>query len=284
LTKSEEPTLDEIGPWSEIKLDIVKDYAAAYSRILAAQTIQRFHHSYVDAFAGAGVHISKSSGEFIPGSPTNALNVQPPFREYHFIDLDDRKVASLETIAAKRPDVTVYRGDCNSILLNTVFPGRRYEDYHRVLCLLDPYGLHLDWRVVATAGAMRSVEIFLNFPIADINRNVLRHDLGAVEPDQAARLTRFWGDESWRDVAYRESKQASLWGGRAEEKVTNEELASAFRIRLQKVAGFKHVPAPMAMRNTKGAIVYYLYFASQKPVAEDIVQDIFKKHGTRGRR
>jgi hypothetical protein len=47
---------DEIGYWSEIKLDIVKDYASAYSRILAAQTKPALHHVYIDAFAGAGGH------------------------------------------------------------------------------------------------------------------------------------------------------------------------------------------------------------------------------------
>ena len=60
---------DEIGYWSEIKLDIVKDYASAYSRILAAQRKPALYHVYIDAFAGAGVHISKATGEYIPGSP-----------------------------------------------------------------------------------------------------------------------------------------------------------------------------------------------------------------------
>ncbi len=39
--------LDEIGPWSEIKLDILRDYAAPYSRILKSNG---FHHGYIDAF------------------------------------------------------------------------------------------------------------------------------------------------------------------------------------------------------------------------------------------
>jgi len=32
------------------------------------------------------------------------------------------------------------------------------------------------------------------------------------------------------------------------------------------------------MRNSNNAIVYYLYFASQKPIAAHIVKDIFKKY------
>jgi three-Cys-motif partner protein len=82
---------DEIGYWSEVKLDIIRDYAAEYSRILSAQKSPAFYHIYIDAFAGAGMHVSKSTGDFIPGSPQNALLVKPPFREYHLIDLDKKK-------------------------------------------------------------------------------------------------------------------------------------------------------------------------------------------------
>ena len=35
------------------------------------------------------------------------------------------------------------------------------------------------------------------------------------------------------------------------------------------------------MRNTMGAIVYYLFFASQRPVALKIVQEIFEKYRDR---
>jgi three-Cys-motif partner protein len=72
---SEFAEFDEIGYWSEIKLEIVRDYASAYSRILNAN---RLPHIYVDAFVGAGKHISRGTGEFVPGSPLNALNIQPP--------------------------------------------------------------------------------------------------------------------------------------------------------------------------------------------------------------
>jgi hypothetical protein len=43
-------------------------------------------HVYIDAIAGWGIYISKATGEFVLGSPINALNVDPPFSEYHFID------------------------------------------------------------------------------------------------------------------------------------------------------------------------------------------------------
>jgi hypothetical protein len=71
MSRAQRLRFDEIGYWSEIKLDIVKDYASAYSRILTAQRNPTLHHVYIDAFAGAGVHISKSTGGYILGSPAN---------------------------------------------------------------------------------------------------------------------------------------------------------------------------------------------------------------------
>jgi three-Cys-motif partner protein len=73
-----------------------------------------------------------------------------------------------------------------------------------------------------------------------------------------------------------------LFDGTMEEKATNKVIAAAFRERLRTVAGFANVPEPVPMRNSTGAVVYYLFFASQKPVANKIVADIFKKYRNRG--
>lgn len=268
---------DEIGYWSEIKLDIVREYAGAYSKILSKQDRPRFKHVYIDAFAGAGVHVSRKTRQFIPGSPLNALRIQPPFTEYHFIELDQMRVEALHQIAEQRQNVFVHLGDCNQVLVENVFPRVQWDNYQRGLCLLDPYGLDLNWAVIQKAGQMKSIEIFLNFPVMDMNRNVLWKNPDKVQPDQAERLTRFWGDETWRNVAY--STEGTLF--EIEEKTDNETIAEAFRQRLLQVAGFEHVPKPMPMRNSQGATVYYLFFASQKPVASHIVKEIFEKHRNR---
>jgi three-Cys-motif partner protein len=272
---------DEIGYWSEVKLDIIKEYASAYTRIMAAQKDPAFTYIYIDAFAGAGRHISRKTRQFVPGSPLNALNIEKPFHEYHFIDLNDLKVAELENLAGERKDVFIYNGDCNKILLEEVLPLADYAKYRRALCILDPYGLHLNWEIIKAAGAMKSIEIFLNFPVMDINMNVLKHDPRKVDQEQIDRMNAFWGDESWRDVAYTKSKQKSLFGPEREEKTTNEALEAGFRRRLKDVARFGYVSEPMPMKNSKDAIVYYLYFASQKPTAKNIVKDIFKKYSER---
>src|SRR6266567_2199586 len=98
---------DLIGPWSEVKLDILREYAAPYSTILTANN---FYHLYIDGFAGPGSHISRTTGEPVPGSPLTALRTNPPFREYHFIDADPARVDQLRTSAGARVEVHVYAG------------------------------------------------------------------------------------------------------------------------------------------------------------------------------
>lgn len=267
--------LDEIGEWSELKLDILKKYAGAYCTILKARN---FHPIYIDGFAGAGVHVRKATKELVPGSPLNALTIEPPFEEHYWIDLDESKVAALKRHTAGMKNVHIYGGDANKILLTEVFPKIRFESFERALCILDPYGLHLNWEVVETAARMGTVEIFLNFPVLDMNRNVLLWEPTSASPDDVRRMTALWKDESWRDIAY--STTGNLFGW--PEKQPNEVIAEAFRERLQKVAGFKYVPEPVPMKNSRSAILYYLFFAAQKETAENIVIDILKKYRREG--
>jgi three-Cys-motif partner protein len=267
---------DEIGPWSEIKLEIIKEYAGAYTKILTKQSFQRF--VYIDAFAGAGKHVSKATGTFVPGSPQNALLVNPPFSEFHFIDLNDKRVAALTQLANERDNVFVHQGDCNQILIDTVFPRCRYEDYARALCLLDPYSLNVNWQVFETAGRMKSIEVFYNFMIMDANMNVLFRDPDTVSATQRDRMTAAWGDESWRSAAYKKTR--GLFDD-IEEKEKNDRVAEAFRKRLRDVAGFEFVPQPISMKNSSGAIIYYLFFASPNRTGAKIVKSIFDKYKDR---
>jgi hypothetical protein len=52
--------------------------------------------------------------------------------------------------------------------------------------------------------------------------------------------------------------------------------------RLQEAAGFKYVPEPLGMRNGANAVVYYLFFASQKETASKIATSILRRYAGRG--
>ena len=268
---NDELKLDEVGEWTEIKIDIIKMYAATYSKILSANN---FHHYYIDAFAGAGEHISRTTGQKIAGSPQVALNVVPPFREYHLIDLNKAKTDNLQTLVGSRQNVYIYNDDCNEVMLNRIIPHVKYADYKRALCILDPYGLHLSWEVIKQTGTMKTFDIFLHFPVTDMNRNILWRNPTGVSSKQIERMDFFWGDRSWKDAAYDE--QPGLFEN-INIKKTNEAIVTAFKNRLKAEAGFEYVPEPLPMRISNGNVLYYLFFASQKPVAKKIVLDIFNK-------
>lgn len=267
--------LDELGEWSVLKLDIVEKYGHAYTTAFNNRGA-RLKKFYIDGFSGAGVHLVKKTRTQIEGSPARALRVTPPFDGFHFIDLDPAKANHLRNLCEGRQDVEVHTEDANQCL-KTLLPTIQYSDYKRALCLLDPYGLHLDWEIAQIAGQLGTIDMFLNFPIMDMNRNTLLWKPELAEPDDVARMTRFWGDESWKQVAWMESKQPDMFRVTEPEKQPNKVIAEAFRERLKKVAGFAYVPEPLPMTNKKNVVLYYLFFAAKNPAAANIIKGIFQR-------
>ncbi|OGO16868.1 MAG: hypothetical protein A2Z15_00900 [Chloroflexi bacterium RBG_16_50_11] len=275
--------LDEIGYWSEIKHEIVEKYALAYSTVFSSPKYQYLRHVYIDAFAGPGIHISKTTKGQVRGSPQIALDIKPPFKEYYFIDTDGDKVNALKRIISNYPKLNVHiiQDDCNSALLKQVFPQVQHSDYKRGLCLLDPYGLNLKWEVIETAGKMGTIEIFLNFPVMDMRRNVLLSNPKEATVENIKRMDAFWGDHSWNNIAY--IQMQDLFGDIVDLKQKNIKLVtSAFRERLLEVAKFQYVPEPIPMRNTKRGILYFIFFASNNKTGNKILTEIFNKYRDRG--
>ena len=102
--------------------------------------------------------------------------MQPPFDGFCFIDLNADKTEYLRAICGDRPDVDIHTGDSNKYLTQKVLPAIQYEKFTRALCLLDPYALQLDWDIILQAGQYKAVDMFLNFPVMDMNRNAIwRH-------------------------------------------------------------------------------------------------------------
>lgn len=267
---------DEVGEWSILKLDIIEQYGGAYTKAFNASG-RKLKKYYIDGFSGAGVHVDRRTRQNVEGSPSRALKITPPFDGFYFIDLDRNKAAYLQKQCTGRSDVHIVNDDAN-IYLRTLLPTIHYEKYNRALCVLDPYGLHLDWEVIQLAGRSRAVDMFLNFPVMDMNRNAIWRTPERATPEGIERMNRFWGDVSWKQAAYAKSRQSDLFSEPEDEKQPNSAIVAAFRDRLHKVAGFDFVPEPMPMINSRNAVVYYLFFASSKPVAQDIIMDIFRKH------
>jgi three-Cys-motif partner protein len=184
---------DEIGDWSELKLEIIEKYGAAYTTAFSSQKGKGLKKYYIDAFSGPGVHVSKRTGEQIEGSPARALRVSPPFDHFYFIDINPKKAAHLATLCEGRQDVDIVTDDATSYLTQKLLPTIQYTKFNRALCLLDPYGLHLDWDVMLQAGQSKAIDLFLNFPVMDMNMNAIWRNPDQAPQEGIERMNRFLG-------------------------------------------------------------------------------------------
>lgn len=106
------------GLWTQQKLEVLSKYLSAYTKIFAKNTKAQFYTtSYVDAFAGTGVirrpavggfatffpELEKAEEKFRKGSVRRALEVEPPFNKYLFIEKSAKKCKELKAVAAEFP-------------------------------------------------------------------------------------------------------------------------------------------------------------------------------------
>lgn len=277
--------VDTIGPWSREKLELLREYLAAYTSILRAPKNQRWCRAchYVDAFAGSVRPLAKEDYQFVDGSPLLALKNNPPFDSFTFIDKDAARIRECVEplrkefpLAASRMETHI--GDCNDILLDTVLPrfsGRSCPE--RGFIFLDPYGTELSWETVSAVGKSEVYDILVNFSVMGIYRQ-----LGTRPPTAANRdrINRMMGDESWFAEAYQPSRQLMLLESmavpleRQGEKLA-ERLVELYRQRLTK--SFGHVSRAVIMRNSNGGPLYALILASHARVAVDKMHEIFDR-------
>lgn len=250
-----EPTLPGLEPrpharWPALKLEIIRRYASAYSRVMSRQAGLAYY--YIEGFSGSDVPLDPLNGDLVAGHPLNVLRVEPPFRHHFLLDLDGGRAATLRQHVGARPDVTLLEGDGNALLLGDVLPRVRADDYRRALCVLDPCGLGLDWRVIQAAGRLRTLDLFVSLPATDERGEPL---WTPANRDKEQR-TRVWGDDSWRDVPA-------------------DRIAAAFARRLREVARFENVlePLPIAA-GAADAPAAHLFFASRANTANDVIEEI----------
>ncbi|NJM27497.1 MAG: three-Cys-motif partner protein TcmP, partial [Pseudanabaena sp. RU_4_16] len=119
---------DIIGQWSEEKLDLLAKYLKAYSDIMSNQKtsnnptgkpwLQAYY--YIDAFAGSVKPIAKDEQRYINGSPLRALQTNPRFDGYWFIDVSPQRIERVERLREEFPDCVIKTrlGNCNEVLRN----------------------------------------------------------------------------------------------------------------------------------------------------------------------
>lgn len=266
-----------VGPWAKEKLDALEKYLKYYCSVLKNQG---FTLVYVDGFAGApvttirqsstrsqvselwseaGIDDFKDIDEFVLGSPIRSLNINPGFDRHYFFDLDDRRVAELETLKPSWPDkwVHIETGDANKRIRKLISKiGHRREV--RGVAFLDPYGPNLEWQTVVDLAASKRFEVIINLPIHMALNRLLMKD-SQRRPDWEEMVDRCFGTTDWREITY--PKTTDLFGDTLTPKADGvpELLLQMYVKRLREI--FPEVATPRLIRNTKNSPLYYLIWA-----------------------
>jgi three-Cys-motif partner protein len=266
------------GGWTQRKLEVLKKYLQAYTKIFKRSRRAVFYTiSYVDAFAGTGTlrrpalgglakyfpELENDEREFRKGSVRRALEIEPPFDKYVFIEKDAEKCAELAAVSAEYPglrNVQVLNEDANGALLDWC---RNLDTRgERAVVFLDPFGASVKWEVITALGQTHAVDLWVLFPYFAINRMLPR----SRRPPKAwaDRLTSIFGTDEWENCFYSTTAFKSLLDSHRIESVRrsadHRDIIDFFVTRLKRE--FVDVSRPFPLHNSKGSLLFILFFAA----------------------
>ncbi|MBD1879441.1 three-Cys-motif partner protein TcmP [Coleofasciculus sp. FACHB-T130] len=284
------------GDWTEEKLSRVRKYLAAYATIMKEYN---FQYAYIDAFAGTGYRTLKQSEDettlmlpelvepeskkFLEGSTRIALQIQPRFSKYIFIEKDESKINELNKLKMEfkhlSNDIRIINEDANIYINNLC--DRNWES-HRAVLFLDPFGMQIRWETITAIARTKAIDLWYLFPVGVAVNRLLKKD-GNINDSIRKRLDETFGTTDWYDRFYQKREEISLFGGyySVTEKIVDCNLIGQYFVeRLNTV--FEGVAKnPLLLVNSKNTPLYLLCFAAANKKAAKtaikIAQDILKK-------
>jgi len=259
----------------------------------------RFCKIYIDAFAGTGYReereaISKrvmmfpelaadEPTRFRDGSARIALQTQPPFDAFVFVERSKRRSGELAALKDEFPEkataIEIRQGDANKEL-QTVCAKTDWRKC-RAVTFLDPYGMQVDWKTIEMIAATRAIDVWILFPVGMGVNRMLTGSLEEMPLAWRTRLTRFFGSTEWERVFYRREQMASLFAATLDSRHVRaadmDSIARYYHSRLKLI--FTRVAEnPSYLRNSTNSPLYQMHFAAGNlrgaPIAMNIAQHI----------
>lgn len=252
------------GPWTEIKLEAVKRYLKFYCQALKNQ---HFDLIYIDVCAGSGkCQIPEGDGQtLIDGSAKIALDTDPGFQEFHFIEEDPINYQELQNLSQSYPDrnINLHNEDANaaiSSICNQIDWKR-----NRAVIFIDPYGLEIKWPLIETIAKTKAMDMWYFFPLSGIYRQAARK-LVAVDEGKEKILTEVLGTSEWKNAFYEQTIQSDFFVvGESMERTAevNDIVQFIKEERLGKT--FSAVRGPRLLPDSGGPKRFALFFAVANP-------------------
>jgi three-Cys-motif partner protein len=265
------------GGWTSEKLERVRKYLVAYAKIMNRQ---KFRFAYIDAFAGTGYRALKhdekphssifreafevDSQQFLDGSARIALQVEPRFTKYIFIERDMDRVKELGNLKNQFPslqdDIIVVNAEANSYLQDMCL--NRTWKQNRAVLFLDPFGMQVTWDTIIAIAATKAIDLWILFPIGVAINRLLKRD-GRITPEWRSRLNAMFGSSDWYEVFYETRKEMDLFGERTRTiKVADFELIGNYFVKRLKTVFAGVAEDPLPLLNSRNVPLYLLCFAS----------------------
>lgn len=259
------------GSWTEEKLRHLRNYLGAYAQLMKNRN---FRTIYIDAFAGTGRWMAERRRpdlfgspleEFVHGSASLALQIQPYFSRYILIEKDEEKHEQLAELKAAHPNlnIEIRHGDAN-IELEKVCGATDWRT-SRAVVFLDPFGMQVKWRAIETLGRTQAVDLWYLVPVGIALRRLLTRR--ALPPPEWQRtLDEALGDSGWRQAFYAVGSKTDLFGEEVEEvrrSGGDREIEAYVRARL--LTAFRGVSPHVGHLSNSKNNIYSLMFACANP-------------------
>ncbi len=263
------------GSWTVKKLKILEKYLDAYTTALKNKP---FKLMYIDAFAGTGqVPLSAGgvnrfalwdSGDddlrgFVSGSAERAIKIDnKPFDKLIFVEKEVDRCADLEKLRSTHSgrNIKIENSEANEFLSDL------REDWYswRGVLFLDPFATEVEWSTIQSIAGFEALDTWILFPVSAIARMLptsCRPD--DISPEWAKRLTRIFGDESWRDLYW---SWTNLFGGNVFERQPGVGgLITIYKNNLERLFGNRFLKQSRTLKNSKDSPLFEFMFCVGSP-------------------
>lgn len=265
------------GYWTEAKLGLFRRYLDAFTTATKNKATERI---YLDAFAGEGRGLSRTTGQEFEGSTRIALNTDdPPFTRLRFFELPAKAARLRNELERDYPgrDFEVVPGDCIDTIPQVL------QQLHGAgvawaptFAFVDPDGIEeLHWDTIAALADHKrnvsrfKVELWVLFNTMGLMR-VLTKDLERLDERAEFLATRLFGTQQWTAIQML----------RAEDAITPEEardeFVNLFRWRLRHDLGYQWTHQ-LEIKDLHGRPLYHMVFATDNKVGHAIMAHLYNK-------
>ena len=266
------------GTWTQTKLKILAKYLELYTGALKNQNFEKI---YIDGFAGSGyVEVSnknsklksaelpfpefkKNERNLLDGSAKLAIQIEPRFDRYYFIERDKSHCIRLELLKSEFEDrcndVSILQGEANEEIKKLC--NSLEWDSSRAVLFLDPYGMQVEWKTIEIIARTKAIDMWLLFPLGIGVNRLLTKNFENLPKSWINRLNRLLGDESWQEDFYKPVKQQTLFVTEQKRvKAANmESISQYFERRLKNT--FAGVAPSFVLFNSVRNPIYLMCFA-----------------------